>query len=665
MTMRHASYCRASGPDGTQEWDAFTCVHCQAIVRIAPRASASASGGWCGRCNQPICGPCAATGQCTPWEKQMERIEARDRFLRSAGLLLIVVMLAFSTPRASQLVVGSTVGQCSAGANCTVVGALTLTATLASIDVRQAFAGDANANNSVVLYYRPAGSSATTWRNAYTPYTDRRALIDGVPNPYANQFRGSIVGLSSNTAYEVMAVVSDPEGKGGTVTGSVSTVNPSPTLGGTLRTVTNDATLATALGAANPGDTIHLNAGTYAHFTVSRPGTSGAWINIEGENAGTSIVAGTSTTQNILVSTNYIILQHLTLSASDASGIIVSASQHDLIIQNNNLQNIDANCATFSGTNPRTDYGYAGINIGDGASNVFVLSNTVHSAALDALSCTCAIGGGCGADTTIFDSPAIGIAWSNITTLVVDHNTVDGGFRDAISSDSSSLVGQNVDLSSNTVNDYKDDGIESKGGNVNARLWGNIITADIGGSCLAGNTNILANRYGPLYIFRNTCRVTSASLGETVYKMDGAPMYLLHNSVDSSPSVHGWSTLVTDGTTNVIAFFNNISKGSGTMYDSLSASVVTLDYNLDLAATGFFAFRWNGSTTYNTYSDYRTGTGQDAHSLNSDPSFSDTALHIGSGSPAVDMGRLIDNFNTIDSAWPFTGSAPDMGAYER
>ncbi len=590
----------------------------------------------------------------------------KDVFVKIWSLSILLVALvvcavgAQAKGKKNQFIIHT--GSC---ANCTTPGTLTLTATIESIGFRQAFSGDADGDNSATVQYRTTGVGV--WHNAYAPYTDRRATLNSVANPYANQFRGSIVGLASNTSYEVIVSVTDPDNGGqvSQITGTVSTVNTSPTTGGSTITVTNDATLASALGSVNPGQTIHLNAGTYAAFTVSRPGTSGAWINIEGEGAGTSIVSGTGTSQNILVSSNYIILQHLTLSASDASGIIVSASQHDLLIQNNTLQNVDANCASFSGSNPRTDYGYAGISVGDGASNVFVLTNTVHSAALDALACTCAVGGGCGADTTIFDSPAIGITWTNVTTLVVNSNTVDGGFRDAISSDTSTSVGENVDISRNTVNDYKDDGIESKGGDVNARLWSNIITADIGGTCIAGNTNVLSNRYGPLYIFRNTCRVTSASLGETAYKMDGPPMYLLHNSVDSSPAVHGWTTLATDTTTSVIAFYNNISKGSGTMFDSLSASLVTLDYNLDIASSGFFAFRWNGGTTYNTYSDFRTGTGQEAHGLNTDPSFSDTALHIGPSSPAIDVGLLLNNFNTSDSAWPFTGSAPDMGAYER
>jgi hypothetical protein len=89
--LRPGGYILVTDPDkpasGFTEADTFTCCHCQRIVVVPPRASASDSGGWCGRCAKPVCGPCADKGSCTPWEARMERMEARERFLRSAGLL--------------------------------------------------------------------------------------------------------------------------------------------------------------------------------------------------------------------------------------------------------------------------------------------------------------------------------------------------------------------------------------------------------------------------------------------------------------------------------------------------------------------------------------------------------------------------------------------------
>ena len=66
-----------------QECDTITCTHCSAIVFIKPKEDASDIGGFCLRCMKHICGPCADLGRCTPFEKKIEQIEAKDRMLRS------------------------------------------------------------------------------------------------------------------------------------------------------------------------------------------------------------------------------------------------------------------------------------------------------------------------------------------------------------------------------------------------------------------------------------------------------------------------------------------------------------------------------------------------------------------------------------------------------
>lgn len=91
MAGRVQGYAIWTGGDfsGPAEADTFTCSHCQRVVFIKPRAPASESGGWCGRCDALICGRCADKGVCTPWEKQLERIEAKaeqDRMLMAMGI---------------------------------------------------------------------------------------------------------------------------------------------------------------------------------------------------------------------------------------------------------------------------------------------------------------------------------------------------------------------------------------------------------------------------------------------------------------------------------------------------------------------------------------------------------------------------------------------------
>ena len=166
-----------------------------------------------------------------------------------------------------------------------------------------------------------------------------------------------------------------------------------------------------------------------------------------------------------------------------------------------------------------------------------------------------------------------------------------------------------------------------------------------------------------LYIFRNTCVVTTSNTaGQTAYKLGGAPTYLFHNSIDSStvPAGLRWDTYLSPTT---LVAINNIAKSSGSMID-YSPSTSVLDYNIGVLTSGAsYAYLFN-NTTYQMFADFRAGTGQESHSLNVDPLFADTTLRIGGTSPAIDRGVILSNFNTLDSAWPYSGSAPDIGAFE-
>lgn len=86
--MRTASnYGVIFSPDAPlQEQDSFTCYHCNTVHVVKPGQKGEDIGGLCKCCMQLICSACVDRGLCDPFEKKLERTEAKDRFLRQVGV---------------------------------------------------------------------------------------------------------------------------------------------------------------------------------------------------------------------------------------------------------------------------------------------------------------------------------------------------------------------------------------------------------------------------------------------------------------------------------------------------------------------------------------------------------------------------------------------------
>ena len=89
-------YATLIGDRGLSEWDTITCAHCQRIVAVKPGTAATVyllttldgrtieeMGACCRVCMGAVCLKCHAVGTCTPWERKLEQMEARDRLTRS------------------------------------------------------------------------------------------------------------------------------------------------------------------------------------------------------------------------------------------------------------------------------------------------------------------------------------------------------------------------------------------------------------------------------------------------------------------------------------------------------------------------------------------------------------------------------------------------------
>lgn len=61
-----------------EEYDTFTCLHCQFVQRRKPFCSPTdeAIGAYCHMCDGPICLGCVGKG-CIPFEKKLDQLEKR------------------------------------------------------------------------------------------------------------------------------------------------------------------------------------------------------------------------------------------------------------------------------------------------------------------------------------------------------------------------------------------------------------------------------------------------------------------------------------------------------------------------------------------------------------------------------------------------------------
>jgi len=82
-------------PGGTAEWahangrkvtrDTYTCGHCNNVKFVEPKQDPTTLGGLCKMCMKHICPDCCKAPKCDPFEKKLERIEARARFHDALG----------------------------------------------------------------------------------------------------------------------------------------------------------------------------------------------------------------------------------------------------------------------------------------------------------------------------------------------------------------------------------------------------------------------------------------------------------------------------------------------------------------------------------------------------------------------------------------------------
>jgi len=584
----------------------------------------------------------------------------------------------------------------------TEVDTIQLVSTFESISVYSSFSGDDNENNQVTQEYRVAGSS--TWLAAPIPMVvDRRPEVpipntgwgdrpvpEYMANPYNNQWRGNILFLTPNTVYEVRVTYSDPDGVVGSTshTASVKTWDEDPpSTGGELHVSpggsdSNPGTLAAPLATpsraanlANPGDTVYIHGGTYtSSYSISSVGqednyirwmpygdgdvtlsafrafsVGGDYNRIIGENGGSRFLFTQSSSDGGSITGDYNRFENCIFS----SGMTIGPGEGSSTIRGRG--NVISDC--------QFDRRLQLLNC---AGNLVIRRNTIRAHTTG------------GSGDGIYGSP-------NFPGYSSGHAIDWGGER------------KDSDIYQNEIWDVGDDILELEGAGINSRVWSNRLHY-----CRKGRGGVAlglapAAVIGPKYVFRNIVYDFDGSALK-LGKLSTGQVFVYHNVFygrtyrwegDGSFDASGYGFQNSGGEAYFNHHFRNNIVGvyqchieATDLYEfpalisrmRLTEPLNDWDYNCYFGTTGHWWMRYwvygeSGPREFRSLDAWKEATGQEAHGFNADPMFIDSYPTVGNfrlegGSPCINAGVVLPGFNDATSPWPYTGSSPDIGAYE-
>jgi hypothetical protein len=561
--------------------------------------------------------------------------------------------------------------------------------------------GDQNYNASVSVAYRKLGTNA--WREALPLMRVRPETVFRGDDANKNtdplvavpeQFAGSIVDLEPATSYEVKLTIQDPDGVNTSqILTTLDTRAMPPAEPATPRVVNVNSMAAwqAALDAAQPGDVIYVQNGTYAGaLHVTRSGTPQNPIFIRGQSRNGVILNAVNAEEGVLVHTwkdgppvENVTLENFTVTSSTlgirilgtrnvvvqrmlitdvAHGINAttfveegrrSYSNDDLTITNNILQG-----KVVWPQNDQSVWNFEGI----------VLEGTGHVVSYNTLS-------GFG------DSLGIEVCYGGIN---------NGGHYCPLYPPPNADVIRNrsIDFYGNDILWGGDDGIELDFAERNVRAFDNRIANSSMGISIAPIWG------GPVYAFRNVMY----NIIDRIFKLNNYPtgFYIFHNT--SIKNGIGMNQPSSTQQLNGMKFFNNLIVGTdsptpsvlrlttGLVMDFGTNNFVEMDYD-GWYPNGTFVFLKDNLGMPPTYDEFGNSLYADLAALGAyttfehhgvaltPPIFRNADYVLGpisapplsapddftpaSSSGAIDAGVVLPNFNDN-----YRGSAPDLGAIE-
>ena len=379
-------------------------------------------------------------------------------------------------------------------------------------------------------------------------------------------------------------------------------------------------TIGAAAAKVTAGQTVQVSTGTYSEtVTVQSSGTSSAPITFTAAPGATVTLSG-QTNGFAISSRSWVTVNGFTVTNTSDYGIAVSGSSHITLSKNH---------VSYAGqpVNGLTKYGIRLSNVTDSLVSGNVTDhNTNAGIGLVSSSTRNEVKGN--------ESFANAMQWqraaAGIYVYASPGNTIDG----------------------NVLHDNEDSGINCFSGSNNCLIYNNV--AYNNGDHGIDNYQVTGSRI----------------ISNTVY-----------DSVAAGIQVEASSTGATIA--NNISVDNGINSPrthSDIRVDSSSVSGTTMDYDLVWLTAADTLLIWN-SESYTSLSAFKAATGQEAHGIQADPKWRNSAaadFHLLAGSPAIDSANaaasgepaadLDGNARVDDPATPNTGAGTppyaDRGAYE-
>ncbi len=468
--------------------------------------------------------------------------------------------------------------------------------------------------------------------------------LDLVYDTRDGQYRGSLVGLTPDTEYEIELLVKGANAK--------KTIH--------VRTRSNQFPI---------GQVTQLEPGTQREpIRIEQSGTPEAYHLVVAEGH-TTIDVMNATDFNLKVDADHVIVRGLEFKNAARHGVFIENDRHDIVIE-------DCHITYWGRCGGPITYGNIGnmdsaIYAERGAGRLTIQRNLIedprggsndwddgHPAGPQAISLDNSTGG-------------------NVIRYNEIRSTEDHGFNDGFGGSSNySFEGspnRDSDIYGNIISNVWDDAIESEGANMNVRIWGNYTHHTFQHIAVACTSK------GPLYIFRNVFglsrRTHKDPLGGSMIKIGqrdefgGGRRFVFHNTaIQPKGSFHVFSGHDNPNTVTR----NNVFDCPGRLTSSKEVDPPSdFDYDLFTGMERGLARERHGirgkpafvpSTNLEFYPALTTTKIQwgKVKYQQGDRTITITDPVVTIPNPIIDTGVVIPGFNDN-----YVGKAPDLGAFEK